>query len=100
MWRSRVDLELGTLGGPLRVAAPRRPLHLPDQVPGSRSDHPVHSWRPSSADHLPRAGTTRWCPTLARSMRAKRWSMKRYIALLLAGLLVSCGGGGDGASSG
>src|SRR6266850_4062650 len=50
---------------------------------------------PSLADHLPRAGTTRWCPTLARSMRAKRLSMKRHIAVLLAGLLVSCGGGGS-----
>src|SRR5256885_744385 len=43
---------------------------------------------------MPRAGTTRSYPTLARSMSGGRLSMKRYIAVLLAGLLVSCGGGG------
>src|SRR5688572_24725774 len=49
---------------------------------------------------MPLRGTTRGYPTLRRAMHTKRLSMKRYLALLLAALVISCGGGGDGGSTG
>src|SRR5687767_1433342 len=67
-------------------------------TPMCRSDHPAYS-----VDHpeqMPLPGATHGYPTLHRAMHTKRLSMKRYLALLLAGLVVSCGGGSDGGSTG
>src|SRR5262245_43087486 len=66
---------------------------------GSSGPRPSGSSCSAQSDHPARGRTTRVCPTLSNDAYEKL-SVKRYVArvgaLLLAGMLISCGGGGDG----
>src|SRR5437899_12208981 len=96
MWRSRVDLEL--------------PAGCAPNFRDGRCIFRIKYWRligsscPLLATLLSRSSAARRDDTLVSHTSplhaCERLSMKRHIAVLLAGLLGSCGGGGVGSSTG